>query len=196
MTATVTIDVASVPDVLRVPNGALRFKPDTATGGGAATTSGGRNASATTSTSTSETTSTQTATTSTGPSSARFRNRQNGQTSTGGSGMTAEERAARFGNRTPGVGGAAGALGAPPVARKRPQTVYILGADNKLTAVEIRTGITDGHYTQVVSGDLKPGDNVVIGLATSKVDSNPPPGANNGPMGGRPGAAGGGRGGR
>ena len=79
------------------------------------------------------------------------------------------------------------------MARKRPQTVYVLGADNKLTAVEIRTGITDGHYTQVVSGDLKPGDNVVIGLATSKADANPPPGSSNGPMGGRPG---GGRGGR
>ena len=91
--------------------------------------------------------------------------------------MTAEERAARFGGRTAGVGGAAGALGGAPPARKRPQTVYVLGADNKLTPVEIRTGITDGHYTQVVSGDLKPGDNVVIGLATSKVEANPPPGS-------------------
>jgi HlyD family secretion protein len=193
MTANVTIDVASVPDVLRVPNGALRFKPDTAVGGGAATTSGGRNAGTT---STTETTSTQTASTST-DRAARFRNRQNGQTSTStAGGMSPEERAARFGNRTPGVGGAAGALGAPPVARKRPQTVYLLGADNKLTAVEIRTGITDGHFTQIVSGDLKPGDNVVIGLATSKVDTNAPPGSA-GPMGGaRPGGGGAGRGGR
>jgi HlyD family secretion protein len=191
MTANVTIDVASVPDVLRVPNGALRFKPDTAASGGAATTSGGRNASTTPAT---ETTSTQTASTST-DRAARWRNRQNGQTSTStAGGMSPEERAARFGNRTPGVGGAAGALGAPPVARKRPQTVYVLGADNKLTPVEIRTGITDGHFTQVVSGDLKPGDNVVIGLATSKVDTNAPPGSA-GPMG-RPGGGGGGRGGR
>jgi HlyD family secretion protein len=91
-----------------------------------------------------------------------------------------------------GVGGAAGALGGAPAAPRRPQTVYILEADNKLKAVEIRTGITDGHYTQVVSGDLKVGDNIIAGLATSKVDSNPPPGSSN-PMGGRPG---GGRGGR
>jgi HlyD family secretion protein len=194
MTANVTIDVAQVRDVLRVPNGALRFKPDTAAGGAAATTSGGRNAGAT------ETTSTQTASTSTGPPSderaARWRARQNGpaSTSTAG-GMTAEERAARFGGRTPGVGGAAGALGAPAPPRKRPQTVYVLGADNKLTPVEIRTGITDGHYTQVLSGDLKPGDNVVIGLATSKVEGNPPPGSA-GPMGGGARPGGGGRGGR
>jgi HlyD family secretion protein len=200
MTANVTIDVAQVRDVLRIPNGALRFKPDTAVEGGPAAASGRRGAAATASTDTTQTT--QTATTSTGPPSddraARWRNRQNGQTSTStaGAGMSPEERVARWGNRTPGVGGAAGALGAPPAPRKRPQTVYVLGADNKLTAVEIRTGITDGHYTQVVSGNLKPGDNIVTGLATSKVDSNPPPGSS-GPMGGgRPGGAGGGRGGR
>jgi len=202
MTANVTIDVAVVRDVLRIANGALRFKPDTAVSGAPA--SGGRNASTT---ATAETTSTQTAATSTatstGPPSderrARWRERmqQNGGTSTAGGGMSPEERAARFGNRTtPGVGGAAGALGAPPAARKRPQTVYVLGPDKKLTAVEIRTGITDGHYTQVVSGNLKPGDDVVIGLATSKVEGNGPPGSSN-PVGGRPGGGGGGgRGGR
>jgi HlyD family secretion protein len=108
-------------------------------------------------------------------------------------GPTPEQRAARMGNRMRGVGGAAGALGGAPMARRKPQTVYILGADNKVTPVEIRTGITDGHYTQVVSGSLKVGDNVIIGLATSKVDTTAPPGSSN-PMGGRP--AGGGRGGR
>ena len=97
--------------------------------------------------------------------------------------MTPEERAARWGNRRRECGGAAGALGGAAAARKRPQTVYLLGADNKIKAVEIRTGITDGHYTQVVSGDLKPGDNIIIGLATSKVDTNAPPGSS-GPMGG------------
>src|SRR5438105_2101589 len=90
MTANVTIDVAQVRDVLRIPNGALRFKPDTATGSaGPAGASGGRNASTT---ATTETTATQTATTSTGPPSdertARWRARmqQNGGTSTAGGG--------------------------------------------------------------------------------------------------------------
>src|SRR3954454_3786205 len=146
MTANVTIDVAVVRDVLRVANGALRFKPDNATEAPAAA-SGGRNAS---NTATTETTSTQTASTSTSPPSderaARWRARQqqNGGTSTAGSGMTPEERAARFGGRMGGAAGAAAALGGAPPARRRPQTVYLLGADNKLTAVEIRTGITDG----------------------------------------------------
>jgi HlyD family secretion protein len=205
MTANVTIDVAVVRDVLRIANSALRFKPETVGDGGAAGASGRRGAGATASTDTTQTTQTAATSTatSTGPPSddqrARWRARmqQNGGTSTAGGGMSPEERAARFGNRTPGVGGVAGALGAPPAVRKRPQTVYVLGADNKLTPVEIRTGITDGHFTQVVSGNLKPGDNVVIGLATSKVEGNPPPGSSN-PVGGRQGGGGGGggRGGR
>lgn len=231
MTANVTLDVASVRDVLRIPNAALRFKPDTAVPGAApATGSAGRSAqvtqtSQTTQTQTSETTQTmqtqtamtsggeqraggrrnhmqgdQTATT-TGTMSpderrARWRSRQQQGDQTGAppsGGLSPEERAARWGNRGGGVGGAATGLGGAPT-RKRPQTVYLLGADNKIKAVEIRTGITDGHYTQVLSGELKPGDNIIVGLATSKVDSNPPPGSNN-PMGARP-AGGGGRGGR
>ncbi len=206
MTANVTIDVASVRDVLRIPNASLRFKPDTAVPGAKPpTSSAGRSAQATqtteTTTQTTETTQTvqtQTAMSSGGPTPeqrARWRNRmQNGQTSTAAGGPTPEERAARWGNRAAGMGGAAGALGGTPPTRKRPQTVYILGADNKLKAVEIRTGITDGHYTQVLSGDLKEGDNIVVGLATAKVDTNLGPGSSGGPMGG--GRPGGGRGGR
>ncbi len=177
MTANVTIDVATVQDVLRIANAALRFKPDIAVPGAPAAPKATSTAASTTASTTESTT-----------RASRF----NGQTGTTSGGPSPEQRAARMGNRMRGVGGAAGALGAPPPMRRRPQTVYILGADNTLKAAEIRTGITDGHYTQVVSGDLKIGDAVIVGLATSKVDTNPPPGSNN-PMGGR---TGGGRGGR
>jgi HlyD family secretion protein len=34
--------------------------------------------------------------------------------------------------------------------------------------VEVRTGITDGRYTQIVSGEIKAGDKVIVGLATAK----------------------------
>jgi multidrug efflux pump subunit AcrA (membrane-fusion protein) len=64
------------------------------------------------------------------------------------------------------------------------QTVYTLDAEKKLKAVEIRTGISDGRYTQVVSGLLKVGDLVVVGMATSKVVSAPPMGGSGGPGGG------------
>lgn len=138
MTANVTIDVASVRDVLRVPNAALRFKPP----------------------------------------------QDEGEKSGGGSGGDAMQRAARSGQG----GGPAGAAGQMPRGRggaaSKGQTVYTLGADKKLQPVEIRTGITDGRFTQIVSGPLKEGDAVVIGVATSKVESAPPMGGQGGPGGG------------
>lgn len=86
-------------------------------------------------------------------------------------------------------GGPAGAAAQLPGGRRggggaRPQTVYTLGADRKLTPVPIRTGITDGRFTQVVSGELKEGDAVVVGMATSKVESAAPMGGAGGPRGG------------
>ena len=191
MTANVTIDVASVQDVLRIPNSALRFKPDTA----ALAVKPATTSATSTATETTQTAQTQTAATTGGATSDQRAERRRQRMEAGGatSTMSPEERAARWGNRARGMQGAAGALGGPPM-RKRPQTVYMMDAEGKLKPVEIRTGITDGHYTQVVSGDLKVGDMIVVGLATSKVETNAPPGSA-GPMGGgaRPG---GGRGGR
>ncbi|HUX24022.1 MAG TPA: efflux RND transporter periplasmic adaptor subunit [Burkholderiales bacterium] len=43
-------------------------------------------------------------------------------------------------------------------------TVYVL-AQSRLVAKSIRTGISDGRYTEVVSGELKDGDPVVVGMA-------------------------------
>ena len=59
-------------------------------------------------------------------------------------------------------------------------------ADNDPKPVEIRTGITDGRFTQVASGDLKPGDTVVVGLVTAKADATVPgrPPGMGGPGGG------------
>ncbi len=77
--------------------------------------------------------------------------------------------------------------------RQQGQTVYVLNPEDNndktpaMRAVQIRTGITDGHYTQVlavISGTLNPGDPVITGLATVKVEApagaNRPPGAGGG----------------
>ncbi|HSP34161.1 MAG TPA: efflux RND transporter periplasmic adaptor subunit [Thermoanaerobaculia bacterium] len=149
MTANVTIDVATVSDVLRVANAALRFKPENA---GTATAER--------------------------------------QPSSSSGGPSPEQRAAGMGERRPGFTGAAGVGGGRGGAQGRGQTIWLMAANNQLKPAQIRTGITDGHYTQILAGDVKEGDNVVIGLATSKVEGPPPPGAG-GPMGGR---GGGGRG--
>jgi HlyD family secretion protein len=134
MTANVTIDVASVQNVLRVPNAALRFKPPTEGGG------------------------------------------------------DAMQKAARTGQGGPG--GAASQL---PGGRRRGgsakgQTVYTLSAEKKPSPAEVRTGISDGRFTQVVSGNVKEGDSVIVGVATSKVEGPPPMGGQ-----GAGGAGGGGR---
>lgn len=108
----------------------------------------------------------------------------------GGGGGDAMQRAARSGRGR----GPAGAAGQMPGRRggdtSKAQTVYILDAEKKLKPVEIRTGITDGRFTQIVSGPLKQGDAVVIGVATSKVEGPPPMGGQGGP-GGRGGRRGG-----
>jgi HlyD family secretion protein len=51
-----------------------------------------------------------------------------------------------------------------PEGRKGPpgQRVYLLGKDDKVREVPIKTGVSDGKTTQVVEGDLKEGDPVVI----------------------------------
>ncbi|HEV7919181.1 MAG TPA: efflux RND transporter periplasmic adaptor subunit, partial [Thermoanaerobaculia bacterium] len=141
MTANVTIDVANVGNVLRIPNAALRFKP-----ADPKDVVGGEKASAT--------------------STASSDNAPQG-----------EERAARqMGQRRRGLGGAAGAMeaggvgGPAPSKPKRPQTIYTMGEDKKLHPVQVRTGISDGRYTQVVDGDIKPGDLIAVGVATSKVE--------------------------
>ncbi len=52
--------------------------------------------------------------------------------------------------------------GGPPEAAKR--TVYVLEA-GKPVAREVTTGITDGRVTEVASGALKEGDNVIVSVA-------------------------------
>ncbi len=41
-------------------------------------------------------------------------------------------------------------------------SVYRLGADNKLTLVKVKTGITDNTFTELVGGDLRPGDKLAV----------------------------------
>jgi HlyD family secretion protein len=86
------------------------------------------------------------------------------------------------------AGGRSGSAGGGKTGRPQGQTVYVLAQGgkagaNELQAVRIRTGITDGHFTQVdavLAGQLAPGDPVVTGLATVKVEQT------NGAMGRRP----------
>jgi HlyD family secretion protein len=188
MTAYVSIPVAEVSNVVRVPNGALRYKPDDAqallekngmTGG-----QGGRGGQQ-------------------GPGNQTAN--ANGGAAAGGGGT-----GDGGGNRRRG-GGAAGANaatggdtgqpggGAAPVAHREQKqdvaTVWKLLPDKTLQPVRVKLGITDhtvSEVVQVLRGELKEGDALVIGASASKAASGsaPRPGMAPGGAGG----AGGGRG--
>lgn len=94
-----------------------------------------------------------------------------------GGGGGAERRAMRSGQGG-GPGGAAAQMPGGRGGRRdlRRQTVYTQGPEKKLQPVQIRTGISDGRFTQIADGPLKPGDSVVVGQQTTKVEGPPPMG--------------------
>jgi HlyD family secretion protein len=228
MTANVTIEVSTVRDVLRVPNSALRFRPET--------TPDDKKAQAQTPARDRVESQGQT------PPEAGQTPRQAQAEASPGPGLGAETPGPGRGHGrhrggdltaggTPGAGPAPGAAAGTPgpgaaaggdstsfesaaanagrgglggalagggrKGRQQWQTVYVLSSSTpdkkaELKQVKIRTGVSDGHYTQVVSvlsGELNPGDLVVTGLATIKVEGSP--GRPGGPLAG---AAGGQRG--
>jgi HlyD family secretion protein len=162
MTANVSIDVATARDVLRVPNAALRFRPET-DGSKPLPTPQPVAAAATPSAPEQQ------------AGAGRRRGPGGGDAQAGG----ATGGSARPVDRAAGGG----------AKRKPGQTVYTLPsaqAETDPKPVEIKTGITDGRFTQVAAGDLKAGDTVVVGLVTAKADATQgrPPGMSGGPGGG------------
>jgi HlyD family secretion protein len=123
MTADISIEVATVGNVLRVPNAALRFRPEEAAG--AAPSEPGERPAA----------------------------RQSGANG-GAPGRPAQgaqgESPRRGGAEKPGAG---------------TRTVHLL-RNGALTPVQIEIGVSDGRYTEVRSGDIREGDQAVVGLAT------------------------------
>jgi HlyD family secretion protein len=153
MTANVSIEVARVRDVVRIPNAALRWKPEAKSGA-----------------------STEERTARLGEGGGTPAMARQVEQSRGGGGGSA------------GAGGGGGRRNRGAV-RAQQQTVYKLPAVNEEPApVEVKTGISDGRFTQVVDGSLAAGDTVVTGLATSKADSTGGAiggGGRGGPGGGR-----------
>ncbi|MFO1423665.1 MAG: efflux RND transporter periplasmic adaptor subunit [Candidatus Competibacteraceae bacterium] len=57
-------------------------------------------------------------------------------------------------------------------ARERKTQVYRLDADGKLQPVAVETGLTDNALTEIVGGDLKPGDRVVTREIRPKAEAS------------------------
>ncbi|MBC7363745.1 MAG: efflux RND transporter periplasmic adaptor subunit [Candidatus Aminicenantes bacterium] len=51
--------------------------------------------------------------------------------------------------------------------RRGPSRVWMLDEKGNLKVVFIRTGMTDNQYTEVISGNLKEGDEVIVGVMTA-----------------------------
>jgi HlyD family secretion protein len=194
MTANLTITIDERNDVLKVPNSALRFTPQSSDQGGNSWRGGSGNGN--------------------GGASRRGAGQQsNGgaQAGSGGANNVAASVGGTNGSTNAGAGGASGdgasqqgargqfASATSPVLPGQLRRVWVLGADGKPQPRRIRVGLTDGASTEVVEGDLKEGDVVITGqnitAASKSQNSNAqsaPPG-----FGGAPRMGGGGpRGGR
>jgi len=63
--------------------------------------------------------------------------------------------------------------------RAPPKTVYRMALDGTLELVALRTGVTDGAFTEVLSDELSVGDVVVVGVSSeneARSGMTPPPG--------------------
>jgi HlyD family secretion protein len=174
MTANVVIPVDARRDTLRVPNAALRFKPDDAD----VLHAPGDNASPQVGAAPQEQAAGAGpgAGAATGPGGAVGAGAGSGAPAAGagagGPGSPAG-RAAGAG----GSGGAGGRPGAGPGRRtsgaNRSAVVYVeVPGSKKLRPVRVVTSITDGTYTAVRSKDLKAGDPVVVGLQTARAGAS------------------------
>lgn len=141
MTANVSVVIAEHPNVLRIPNAALRFRlPESAK---------------------------------TSPAAASPNSGTNARPAFGGGN----------GFRRGNGGGPNGPAGSRPHQKQNVRTIYVLPADTKPgepvtpKPVQIKTGITDGIFTEVLEG-LNENDRVVTGAVTSQDN------AQNSPFGG------------
>ena len=163
MTAYVTIPVATARDAIKVPNGALRYSPDMRA------------------------------------EELRAVLKQNGIDSGGGRRQAADGGGQTAGNQQGGQAasarmsgmanrgeGARPGGGAPRESRQDLGIVWKLAPDRTLIPVQIRTGITDHTVTEVVQslhGELKEGDELVVGAALARSSARPAGGPG---FGGRP----------
>jgi len=55
------------------------------------------------------------------------------------------------------------------------QTLWMLNARREIEPHFIQTGLTDGRFTEIVSGDIKEGDTVVLGTGVASASNRPQP---------------------
>jgi HlyD family secretion protein len=171
MTANLTITIDERNNVLKVPNSALRFRPQNANTQSGNT--GGANAGG----------------------------QGQGRRAQGNGGNGQQGNNAASGNAGANAGGGNGggdsnfAPASAPVLPGQTRIVWVMAQDGKPQSRRIKVGLSDGASTEVVEGNLNEGDMVITGQTVSGSGSTStqtrPPGFGNAP---RTGGAGAGRG--
>lgn len=81
-------------------------------------------------------------------------------------------RALRF--TPPEIPGAVSAASAAAAADRTPgAAVWVLGDDDEMRRVEVKTGLRDDRFAEIVEGALRPGDRVVVGLPRGEAKQAP-----------------------
>ncbi|MGD0099913.1 MAG: efflux RND transporter periplasmic adaptor subunit [Acidobacteriota bacterium] len=182
MTANIKVVIEKVDNVLRLPNSALRFRPELpdAQMEAAFKRSGEERFYA------------------------FYRNRsQNGTQTTANASAQPTGMAMGFAGGAGGPGGNRGGFangnatnrsGQTPSAagnnRGRRQALWIIGEDKLIRPVIVRLGLTDGVQTEITEGNLKEGDKIILSAELAGARSNNSPAQTRapgfgGPMGGR-----------
>ncbi len=208
MTAYASIPVATAKDAVKIPNGALRFKPDLTDSQRQAlyskyniedstrATAAGRIASATAATPAAGAPDATTGAAAGAAAAGTAAPATGGAPGGGGQGrgQGGGQGGAGRGAGGPGGGGGAGGgggnrrgqggNGAGGGQRADTGIVWKLLPDKTLQPVQVRLGVTDFTFTAMISGTLKPGDELVIGQASATATAaNRAPS----PLGGGPG---------
>jgi len=84
----------------------------------------------------------------------------------------AQGSAGQEGAQTPSFQGGSGRPGQGTRTGRKPSMVWVQDAEGELSVVFIRPGVTDSSYTEVLRGDLKEGQEVLIGNTATAAGSS------------------------
>lgn len=143
MTANLTVTIDERNDVIKVPNAALRFTPQTSSTQSTRSGNGG---------------------------SGQGTRRQSGTANTNKS--DGNNTAGQSGTQPGGTSGSNFAPSTAPVLEGQTRRVWVLGADGQPQPRRIKVGLSDGASTEVVEGDLKEGEVVITGQNISAASSS------------------------
>lgn len=173
MTAYISIPVAEAKNVVKIPNGALRFKPDLSDSersglyakygitDPARATAAGRVAAA--QGDPSSAIAPNAAAPANGSAGAQVSGRSTGTSGGGGSGRRGQGGSAISGDQGGGRSGSGGGS-----RRQDSAIVWKLLPNKQLQPVQVTLGVTDFTFTELVSGNLNEGDELIIGQSASK----------------------------